>query len=171
MIIPYIKHCVKSVIIWNYAGPYSVQTWENKNQNNSEYGHFSCSDRCRINPLPSRVFFLHPLKISENCRFFYIFWTYKWVNKKVEKYPISCYLVETFCFRKNNFMKDCYCNSWKYKKIFHVFLLEGLPRRRTNTRDVLEIINFTNCCSWLFFNKNVYEHTFSVSSAHYMKQF
>ena len=82
MISPYIKHCVKSVIIWSYAGPYSVQTWENKNQNNSEYGQFSCSDRCRINPLLSRVFFLHPPKISENCRFFYILWTYKWVKKK-----------------------------------------------------------------------------------------
>ena len=47
----------------------------------------------------------------------------------------------------------------------------GLDKSRTNTRDVLEIIHFTNCCSWLFFNKDVHEHTFSVSSAHYMKQF
>ena len=30
-------------------------------------------------------------------------------------------------------------------------------------RDVLEIINFTNCRTWLFFNKYAQEHTFSVS--------
>ena len=29
--------------------------------------------------------------------------------------------------------------------------------------DVLDIINFKNCRSWLFFNKYVLEHTFSVS--------
>ena len=30
-------------------------------------------------------------------------------------------------------------------------------------RDVLGIINFTNCHAWLFFNKYAHEHTFSVS--------
>ena len=36
-------HCVKSVCIWSYSGPYSVQKWENADQNNSEYGYFSRS--------------------------------------------------------------------------------------------------------------------------------
>ena len=39
------RHCVKSVRIWSYSGPYSVQIRENTNQNNSEYGHFSRSER------------------------------------------------------------------------------------------------------------------------------
>ena len=37
-------HCVKSVRIRSYCGPYSVRMRENTDQNNSEYGHFSCSD-------------------------------------------------------------------------------------------------------------------------------
>ena len=36
-------HCVKSVRIRSYSAPYSVQMRENKDQNNSEYGHFSHS--------------------------------------------------------------------------------------------------------------------------------
>ena len=36
-------HCVKSVRIQSYSGPYSVQMRENTDQNNSEYGHFSRS--------------------------------------------------------------------------------------------------------------------------------
>ena len=41
--------CVKSVRIRSYSGPYSVRMWENANQNNSEYGHFSCSAYiCRL---------------------------------------------------------------------------------------------------------------------------
>ena len=34
-------HCVKSVRIRSHSGPYSVRMWENTDQNNSEYGHFS----------------------------------------------------------------------------------------------------------------------------------
>ena len=37
--------CVKSVRVLNFSGPYSVQMWENTDQKNSEYGHFSCNDR------------------------------------------------------------------------------------------------------------------------------
>ena len=33
-------HCVKSVRIRSYSGPYSVQMRENTDQNNSKYGHF-----------------------------------------------------------------------------------------------------------------------------------
>ena len=36
-------HCVKSVRIRSYSGPYSVQMRKNTDQNNSEYGHFSRS--------------------------------------------------------------------------------------------------------------------------------
>ena len=32
-------HWGKSVRIWSYSGPYSVQMWENTNRNNSQYGH------------------------------------------------------------------------------------------------------------------------------------
>ena len=33
-------HCVKSVRIRSYSGPYSVKMRENTDQKNSEYGHF-----------------------------------------------------------------------------------------------------------------------------------
>ena len=36
-------HCVKSVRIRRFFGPYSVQMRENTNQKNSEQGHFSHS--------------------------------------------------------------------------------------------------------------------------------
>ena len=36
-------HCVKSVRILSYSGPYSVRMQENVDQNNCEYGHFSHS--------------------------------------------------------------------------------------------------------------------------------
>ena len=32
-------HWGKSVCVWSYSGPNSVQIRENANQNNSEYGH------------------------------------------------------------------------------------------------------------------------------------
>ena len=49
-------HCVKSVRIWSYSGPYfnefglsispySVRMRENTDQNNSEYGYYLHSDR------------------------------------------------------------------------------------------------------------------------------
>ena len=37
------NHCVKSVRIQRFSGPYSVRMRENKDQKNSEYGHFSRS--------------------------------------------------------------------------------------------------------------------------------
>ena len=36
-------HCVKSMRIGSYSGPYSVQMLDNRDQNNSKYGHFSRS--------------------------------------------------------------------------------------------------------------------------------
>ena len=39
-----VNHCVKSVRIWNFSGPYSVRMWENTDQKNFEYGHFSRSE-------------------------------------------------------------------------------------------------------------------------------
>ena len=36
-------HCIKSVRIWSYPGPYSGRMRENTNQNNFEYGHFTSS--------------------------------------------------------------------------------------------------------------------------------
>ena len=36
-------HCVKSVLIQSYSGPYSVHMWKNLDQNNSEFVHFSPS--------------------------------------------------------------------------------------------------------------------------------
>ena len=38
------SQCVKSVRIRSFSGPYSVRMRENKDQENSEYGHFSRSD-------------------------------------------------------------------------------------------------------------------------------
>ena len=37
-------HCVKSVHVRSYSGSYSVQTRENKDQNNPKFGHFLRSD-------------------------------------------------------------------------------------------------------------------------------
>ena len=37
----YYEHCVKSVRIRSFSGPYSVQMRENTEQENYEYGHFS----------------------------------------------------------------------------------------------------------------------------------
>ena len=39
-----ITHCVKNVRIGSFSRPYSVPMWQNADQNNSEYGHFSRSD-------------------------------------------------------------------------------------------------------------------------------
>ena len=41
-------HCVKSVRIRSYSGPYSGRMRQNTDQNNSEYGQFSRSGRQRI---------------------------------------------------------------------------------------------------------------------------
>ena len=35
------QHSIKRFRIWSNSGPYSVQMRENKDQNNSKYGHFS----------------------------------------------------------------------------------------------------------------------------------
>ena len=35
-----LQHCVKSISIRRYSGPYSVQIWQNVDQNNSEFEHF-----------------------------------------------------------------------------------------------------------------------------------
>ena len=44
-----------------------------------------------------------------------------------------------------------------------LFLINpGLDKSRTCVPEVLEIINFTNCRTRLFFNKYVYEHIFSI---------
>ena len=40
----YSNHCLKSVRIWSFSGPYSVWMWENKDQKNSKYGYFSRSE-------------------------------------------------------------------------------------------------------------------------------
>ena len=37
-------HCVRSVRIRSYFGPYSVRMRENANQNNFEYGYFSATN-------------------------------------------------------------------------------------------------------------------------------
>ena len=36
-----IYHCVKSVRIRSFSGPYSVQMQDNRDQKDSKYGHFS----------------------------------------------------------------------------------------------------------------------------------
>ena len=38
------NHCIKSVCILSYSGPYSVRMRENTDQKNFESGHFSCSE-------------------------------------------------------------------------------------------------------------------------------
>ena len=38
------NHCVESVRIRSFSGPYSVRKRENTDQKNSEYGHFSRSE-------------------------------------------------------------------------------------------------------------------------------
>ena len=43
------------------------------------------------------------------------------------------------------------------------FNMPGGDKSRTCVRYVLEIINFTNCRTWLFSNKYIHEQNFSVS--------
>ena len=43
------------------------------------------------------------------------------------------------------------------------FNMPGVDKSRTCVRYVLEIINFTNCRTWLFSNKYIHEQNFSVS--------
>ena len=38
------NHCAKRVRVRSYSGPYSVQMWENTDENNSEYGNVSVSN-------------------------------------------------------------------------------------------------------------------------------
>ena len=38
------NQCVKSVHVRSFSGPYSVRMWEDTDQKNSEYGHFSRSE-------------------------------------------------------------------------------------------------------------------------------
>ena len=45
-------HCVKSVRIRSYSGPYSVRMRETADQNNSEYRHFSGSGTHQENTCP-----------------------------------------------------------------------------------------------------------------------
>ena len=52
-------------------------------------------------------------------------------------------------------------NSAILKKFIHIHA--GLDKSRTCVSYALEIINFTNCRTWLFSNKHVHEHNFSVS--------
>ena len=42
------------------------------------------------------------------------------------------------------------------------FNMPGGDKSRTCVRYVLEIINFTNCCTWLFSNKDIHEQNLSV---------
>ena len=52
------KHCVKSIRIPSYSGPYSVRMRENTDQNNSKYEHFLRSEdklgRERIQQIQSK---------------------------------------------------------------------------------------------------------------------
>ena len=43
-----VYHCIKTVSIRSYSGPYSVRMRENTDQNDSEYGHFSRSEQIRL---------------------------------------------------------------------------------------------------------------------------
>ena len=44
-----VDNCRKVFSIWSYSAPYSVQIRENADQNNSKYGHFSCSGLPKYN--------------------------------------------------------------------------------------------------------------------------
>ena len=63
--------CVKSVRIWSYSSSYSVQIWENKDQNNSEYGHFLGSGYfgafiVKLEHISHRFLVLHLLLLNLN---------------------------------------------------------------------------------------------------------
>ena len=55
------SHCVKSIRIRSYSGPYSVRMRENTDQNNSEYGYFLRSESACDNPAEF-------MEIMENLR-------------------------------------------------------------------------------------------------------
>ena len=66
------NHCGKSVRIRSYSGPYSVRTWENTEQNNSEYEQFSrsecsCSQDSPLHMMWFRISFSSKLGLKCLC--------------------------------------------------------------------------------------------------------
>ena len=59
-------HCVKSVRIRSFSGPYSVRMREYTDQKNSEYEHFSRSDAVRLYILDIVYIFL---ELDGKCNF------------------------------------------------------------------------------------------------------
>ena len=57
--------------------------------------------------------------------------------------------------------------NWTLKLIIDshktILTCPGIDKSRTCVRDALLIINFTNCCTWIFFKKYAHEHTFSFA--------
>ena len=78
------KHSVKSVRIWKFSGPYfpafglirrdteySVQMQENVDQKNSEYGHFSRSERSFLKTYQNYISKDGQMNVPTlNCKFF-----------------------------------------------------------------------------------------------------
>ena len=63
-------HCVKSVRIRSYSGPYSVRMLENTDQSNSEYEHFSRSDCSKTTAFLRNLvslMCLKPTKMAQNA--------------------------------------------------------------------------------------------------------
>ena len=56
-----LMHCMKSVCIRSYSGPYSVQIWGKVDQNNSEHGYFLRSDALHLNLITSVCVFVKKL--------------------------------------------------------------------------------------------------------------
>ena len=64
-----LRHCVESIRIGRFSGPYSIQMQDNADQKNLEYRHFSLTGyhkQSQFNPFHETGFFLYPLKTQEN---------------------------------------------------------------------------------------------------------
>ena len=70
-------HCVKSVPIRSYSGPYSVRMRGNTDQNNSEYWHFSRLIRFLLIEIFGDISVEYDMKLSLREKFSYseLFWS------------------------------------------------------------------------------------------------
>ena len=61
-----VSHCVRSVRIRSYSGPYSVRIRENTDQNNSEYRHISHSvNFTSFSSLPEKFSYSEVFSVSK----------------------------------------------------------------------------------------------------------
>ena len=128
-------HCVKSVRIRSYSGPYFPAFGLNTDQYNSEYGHFLRSSCYRIKFCPQWLIFTHfsnsnflvikkPLKIKSEYQLAYswfifnIFNSFGLIDIVLVLFPL-CYFGHIFLSQKNLVLLSLttICCNFSYKNL------------------------------------------------------